>query len=47
MVRTPAPPHAPHRPPATLKLKRPFLYPRASDSVWLAKRSRIRSHTPV
>ncbi len=43
----PSPLHASHRPPFTLKLKRPFLYPFAFASGVAANRSRIRSNTPV
>ena len=43
----PSPEHASQRPPFTLKLKRPFLYPRALASFVIANRSRIWSNTPV
>ena len=43
----PSPRHASQRPPFTLKLNRPFLYPLALASEVEAKRSRIMSNTPV
>ena len=43
----PAPPQASHRPPLTLKLKRPGLYPRIFASGSSAKRSRMCEKTPV
>ena len=43
----PAPPHASQRPPLTLKLKRPGLYPRMFASGSPAKNSRMREKTPV
>ena len=43
----PSPWHASHRPPFTLKLKRPGLYPRALDSGSRAYRSRIGENTWV
>ena len=43
----PSPLQDSHRPPFTLKLKRPFLYPRIFASFVVANKSRISSNTPV
>src|SRR5699024_12112833 len=43
----PSPRHASHLPPFTLKLKRPFLYPRTFASFVCEKTSRISSKTLV
>ena len=47
ILMIPSPEHASHRPPFTLKLNLPFLYPFAFASGVAAKRSRIISNTPV
>ena len=47
MVMVPSPLHASQRPPLTLKLKRPGVYPRARASWVFEKRSRMWSKTPV
>src|SRR5699024_10244624 len=47
IFKIPSPRHASHLPPLTLKLKRPFLYPRIFASFVSANTSRISSNTPV
>ena len=47
IFKIPSPAQASQRPPFTLKLNRPFLYPLALASDVAAKRSRIMSKTPV